>query len=242
LWLQQQMSEWRSDSVSPATAENGQAASAAVDPDDIHRQVERIIHSGYFRDSLRLTSFLNFVVKTTLAGKSASIKAYTVAVEALGRGSNFDPQRDPIVRVEAGRLRQALARYYATAGREDSVMIDLPRGTYVPQFHWFRTARHGLTDNGLTDNAAGDDGPRADPATARPIFAERCREYEILQRRLRQRFNALAAEIRSTRWFVEQSRALLTERDRPSALPSDTASDAKGDIRQRSNGKTRLTA
>jgi len=102
--------------------------------DEIRRQLGRIAGSAVFRASLRLTSFLTFVVEAALSGGSDNIKAYTIAVEAFGRSPSFDPQADPIVRVEAGRLRRALARYYDGAGRNDPLTIDLPRGTYVPVF------------------------------------------------------------------------------------------------------------
>ena len=69
-----------------------------------------------FDTSPKLTSFLRFVVESTLAGQGERLKGYTIGVEALGRGENFDPQIDPIVRVEAIRLRAALARYYAGDG------------------------------------------------------------------------------------------------------------------------------
>src|ERR1044072_8595836 len=62
------------------------------------------------------------------------IKGYTIAVEALGRAENFDPQADPIVRVEAMRLRRALTRYYENGGKHDPVVIALPLGNYVPMF------------------------------------------------------------------------------------------------------------
>jgi len=106
--------------------------------------LHRIFASPSFRDSLRLTRFLSFVVEETLSGRADGIKAYTVAIEALGRSTDFDPQKDPIVRVEAGRLRQALARYYAELGFDDPVAIELPRGTYVPMFRR-REARRGNT-------------------------------------------------------------------------------------------------
>jgi hypothetical protein len=74
------------------------------------------------------------VVEAALAGCADRLKAYTIAVEALGRGENFDPQTDPIVRVEAVRLRRALAAYYAGPGAHDPLIIELPRGRYVPTF------------------------------------------------------------------------------------------------------------
>src|SRR5215471_15196037 len=87
-----------------AAAKDVEAPPTAPDADEIRQQLARILGSAAFRDSLRLTRFISFVVATALAGKADQIKAYTIAVEALGRGSNFDPQSDPIVRVEACRL------------------------------------------------------------------------------------------------------------------------------------------
>jgi hypothetical protein len=74
------------------------------------------------------------VVEQQLAGQGSRIKAYTIAADALGRDANFDPQNDPIVRVEAGRLRRALDHYYTNGGCNDPIVIDLPRGHYVPVF------------------------------------------------------------------------------------------------------------
>ena len=108
---QVRMAEWHPLPAPAAGAENGQASREADRTEEIYRQLDRICASRAFRGSLRLTRFLRFTVETALVGKSDTIKAYTIAVEALGRDANFDPQSDPIVRVEAGRLRQALARY-----------------------------------------------------------------------------------------------------------------------------------
>jgi hypothetical protein len=101
---------------------------------DISAVMERIIASPGFSKSGQLSNFLRFIVEETLAGRGDHLKAYTIAVDALGRDSTFDPQADPIVRVEAGRLRRALEHYYADGGRNDSFVIDLPRGSYVPVF------------------------------------------------------------------------------------------------------------
>ncbi|TMI99962.1 MAG: hypothetical protein E6G97_20440 [Alphaproteobacteria bacterium] len=90
--------------------------------------------SEAFRGSPQLVAFLRYVVEATLRGEQDRIKGYTIAVEALGRSENFDPQDDPIVRVEATRLRRALNRYYENGGRQDPVQIDLPLGSYVPVF------------------------------------------------------------------------------------------------------------
>ena len=144
------MAEWHPLPAPAAGAENGQASREADRTEEIYRQLDRICASRAFRGSLRLTRFLRFTVETALVGKSDTIKAYTIAVEALGRDANFDPQSDPIVRVEAGRLRQALARYYAGAGRNDPVLIEFPRGTYVPSFQ--RTAAGGAPPTKANDS------------------------------------------------------------------------------------------
>ncbi len=93
-----------------------------------------MVLSDTFRRSPQLGAFLRFVVEAVLHGKSDRIKAYTIGVEVLRRNTNFDPQLDPIVRVEATRLRRAIERYYAGPGAEDRIIIDLPRGAYVPIF------------------------------------------------------------------------------------------------------------
>ena len=96
----------------------------------------RIGASEELRGSPQLIAFLTFVVDAVLSGTSSRIKAYAIGVEALGRSAGFDPQADPIVRVEATRLRRAMERYYARAGAADPVIIELPRGTYVPSLRY----------------------------------------------------------------------------------------------------------
>ncbi len=106
----------------------------ALTPDDIRGALARVLASDRFGGCPRLASFLRFVVERTLAGQAARLKGYTIGVEALGRAEGFDPQIDPIVRVEATRLRRALDDYYAGEGATDPVVIELPRGRYVPRF------------------------------------------------------------------------------------------------------------
>ena len=101
---------------------------------DIRAALDRLVASAQLRAAPQLMAFLRFVVERKLARDDAHIKGYTIATEALGRDGSFDPASDPIVRVEAGRLRRALERYYAEAGSGDPVHIELPRGSYVPVF------------------------------------------------------------------------------------------------------------
>jgi TolB-like protein len=112
------------------------ARSSVPDGDDCRAQLDRILSSEAFPVSPRHRRFLSYIVSETLEGRADRIKAYSVAMEVFGRDASFDPQNDPIVRVEAGHLRRALERYYLDAGRFDPVEITVPKGSYVPHFTW----------------------------------------------------------------------------------------------------------
>jgi hypothetical protein len=119
---------------------------------EIRAALERVLASEVMRPSPQLAAFLRFVVEAVLEGNSDRIKGYVIAVEVLKRGAQFNPQIDPIVRVEATRLRRTLERYYAAAGAGDPIVITLPRGTYVPTF----TARAASRPGDLAGEAAGE--------------------------------------------------------------------------------------
>ncbi len=108
--------------------------STAPTPDEVRSQIDRMTASDDFSRSPQLGAFLRFVVEEALQGKSDRIKAYTIGVDVLRRHATFDPQLDPIVRVEATRLRRTIDRYYAGLGAADAIRIDLPRGSYIPTF------------------------------------------------------------------------------------------------------------
>jgi len=105
-----------------------------ISPISVKSQLERILASTEFMASNVLSRFLRYVVKQTLNGQSASIKQYTIAVEALGYGADFEPQANPNIRIQARKLRRALDRYYYEEGLDDPVRIDIPKGGYVPVF------------------------------------------------------------------------------------------------------------
>lgn len=106
------------------------------DPSEVRAQVARMTASNIFSNSPQLAAFLVFIVEAVLRGRSARLKGYTIGVEVLRRDTSFDPQIDPIVRVEATRLRRAIERYYAGPGADDAIIIDLPRGGYAPRIDW----------------------------------------------------------------------------------------------------------
>ena len=102
--------------------------------EDCRIQLQRILKSSDFDATARERRFLGYVVEETLSGRAGRIKAYSIAVEVFGRDASFDPQTDPIVRIEAGHLRRSLERYYLTAGQADPILITIPKGAYVPTF------------------------------------------------------------------------------------------------------------
>jgi Tol biopolymer transport system component len=99
---------------------------------DIRAQLERILASEVFSRSQQLRRFLSFIVEQRLSGQGHSIKESVLAHELYGKGTDFDGGTDPVVRVDARRLRDKLREYYE--GRSDPVVISLPKGTYVPAF------------------------------------------------------------------------------------------------------------
>jgi adenylate cyclase len=102
--------------------------------EDVRAQLERLVASPDFDVPARARRFLRYIVEETLSGRADRIKAYSVGTEVFERDANFDAQSDPVVRIEAGRLRRALEHYYLVPGLSDPVIIDVPKGAYVPYF------------------------------------------------------------------------------------------------------------
>ena len=100
--------------------------------EETRAQLQRILTSAQFPGSGRSGAFLSYVVEEVLAGRGNRIKGYAVAVEVFKRDEAFT-QDDPVVRIEAGRLRRSLERYYLTAGQSDPIRIVIPKGGYVPE-------------------------------------------------------------------------------------------------------------
>jgi TolB-like protein/Flp pilus assembly protein TadD len=109
-------------------------------PEGIRAQLERILSSDTFSRSGRLVRFLRFSVEQALSGNGDCLKEQIIGIQVFDRKSDYDPRIDPIVRVEARRLRSKLKTYYLSHGRSDRVVIGLPKGTYVPFFRSRATA------------------------------------------------------------------------------------------------------
>src|SRR5215468_8372210 len=100
----------------------------------VEAQLELILASPQFIRSERMSRFLRFVVERTLQGSGSDLKEYSVGVEVFDKDPSFDPRIDNNVRTEARRLRAKLAEYYAESGNRDALLIELPKGSYLPRF------------------------------------------------------------------------------------------------------------
>jgi hypothetical protein len=96
----------------------------------LEAQVQRILHSDELRTSEVLRQLLKYLMEKALSGDADQLKEYTVAIDGLGKSSNYDPQHNSAVRIQVGRLRQKLAEYYRGEGKDDTVLIDLPKGRF----------------------------------------------------------------------------------------------------------------
>lgn len=117
-----------------------------IDADQILTSLDKILNHQAFRSSPQLTAFLDYVVHEEVSGRGPNIKAYTVAIDALGREESFDPGSDATIRVVASRLRQTLERVYVDISDELPVHIDLIKGSYRPVFS-SNAYRPGANDN-----------------------------------------------------------------------------------------------
>jgi TolB-like protein/tetratricopeptide (TPR) repeat protein len=105
-------------------------------PDVVRAALADIIGGRTFRSAQSQIRFFRYVVEETLAGRGYLIKEYLIGTAALGRGDDFDPRLDPIVRTQARKLRARLDKYYQTEGAGDVVRIEFRKGSYEPSFKW----------------------------------------------------------------------------------------------------------
>ncbi len=109
---------------------------ALVPSDQVEAELEKVLGSRAFHGTKLLGRLLRFIVDQSITGNADSLKESVLGVDVFGRGPGFDPRMDPIVRVDARRLRSRLSDYYSTEGASDPVIIELPKGHYAPAFSW----------------------------------------------------------------------------------------------------------
>jgi serine/threonine-protein kinase len=109
-------------------------ADSAADPSLVRSELEKLLESDTFAQSESLKRFLRYVVEAKLEGREGEVKEQVLGSEVFERGESYDPRIDPIVRVQATRLRAKLRDYYGSEGARSPLVIDLPKGSYVPSF------------------------------------------------------------------------------------------------------------
>ena len=169
--------------------------------DAIRGELARVLNSHEFRASKRSQDFLRYVVERTLSGEASRLKERNIGTDVFGRPSSYDPSDDATVRVKAGEVRKRLSLYYATEGARDTVRIDLPGGTYVPEFafHVPGTATEPL-------NEAGGAMPVPEPAPA----AVRPRSRWRFAARIAALAAVIAASAATLTWRASQRRSPAT--------------------------------
>ena len=125
------------DAGEPRVTPNGTGKSLtpqAVDAAAVRAQLERVLTSAPFRNSKRYPALLRYVVEKELNGASSELKERTIAIDVFGRDPYYDPGADPVVRISAGKVRKRLAQYYQEVTDPDQLRIELPVGSYRPEF------------------------------------------------------------------------------------------------------------
>ena len=174
----------------------------------IQEQLQRILTHPEFQATEKIRDFLQFVVEETLAGRAGQLKGFTIANAIYSRGPDFDAAHDPIVRIQAGRLRRAMERYYLVAGGNDLVYIHIPKGTYVPVFSANRQTAASKGAGGAPGRtpATGGDWPSVIVRPFRNLSSER--ELDYLG-------DGLAVELCSTLSRYPDIRVLMARDPRP---------------------------
>src|SRR5271170_6211835 len=128
-------------------------------------EIDKLVNSQALHGSESLCKLLRYLANHALENPGVSLKEYQIATEVFGRQSDFDPQLDSMVRVQAGRLRTKLTEYYSSAGAADPLWVELPKGTYVLSFH-DRPAGSSRNHDAAHHDASGEAGTADPPSGA----------------------------------------------------------------------------
>ena len=198
-----------------------------VDQKAVREQLVRILTSGPFRQSGRRQRFLEYLVNETLAGRGERLKGYSLALAVFDRPETFDPTTDPLVRVEAARLREKLREYYGTDGQDDLIHIGLPKGTYTPQIEFRQPATPGTRLD--RPDATTPDRP-LDPSQGSVASQPRARKtsFGVLAASIIAVLLVLLAGFSAWRWWVPSTP--LSEKASIAVLPFESiGNDPKWD-------------
>lgn len=147
----------------------------SISADEVRSALQRLLASQDFPATPRNRRFLAYVVEKAIAGSAEEVSGYRVATDVFARPVSFNPALDPIVRIEACKLRRDLELYYLKSGAAETIVISLPRGGYIPAFHRrtvaAKPAEAALDPRGITVHALH--GSQCALAQAEPSFRAR---------------------------------------------------------------------
>jgi hypothetical protein len=141
---------------------------ARVSEEAVREELSRVLSCHEFRLSKRSQDFVRYVVEHTLTGREDMLKERTIGIEVFGRSTSYEPSDDATVRVKAGDVRKRLGLYYAEQGAHNPVRIELPPGTYVPEFRWAEARSDAPDAVALQPQVALSDLPAVAPIPAKP--------------------------------------------------------------------------
>jgi TolB-like protein/Tfp pilus assembly protein PilF len=154
------------DGASVGSATDSRSGACSNPPvERVHEQVRRILASRPFSKSERMRRFLSYSLERQLSGSSDGLKEYEIALQVFDKSETFDPRLDPIVRVEARRLRSKLREYYSSDGIRDEILIEVPKRSYQPVIRWkdTLTGEEGLPVKSVPMEAAPQAHPSSTP-------------------------------------------------------------------------------
>jgi hypothetical protein len=191
--------------------------------------VRRILRSTTFRNATTLQQLLNFLASRSIAGAAENLKEYTIGVEALGRKSDFDPKIDPIVRVQSHRLRVKLKEYYEVEGKHDPILIQIPKGHYLPSFEVVSSTqtRTGSTaSENMASDPDGDSGSHYQTASPRSLEGNRggAKRWARMQTLL---LTTMVAAFAVGGFWLGRLRSNIPSESAFSTVPASPSSDRK---------------
>jgi hypothetical protein len=140
-----------------------------TDRQSVLREMEAILSSHHFRNSKRYPALLGYLVEKTLAGQADQLKERTLGIEVFGRSPDYDTNADPIVRVTAAEVRKRIAQFYHETGHASCLQVDLPLGSYAPEFKRFP----------VTQKSPFEDKQSAGPTRAETTNASKSSSWSI---------------------------------------------------------------
>ena len=188
------MGDWMTQGSAPGASQQKNP----ISEESVREELNRVLSSHEFHSSKRSQDFIRYVVEHTLAGRADMLKERTIGIDVFGRSTSYEPSDDATVRVKAGEVRRRLGLYYAGQGATDPLRIELPSGTYIPEFHRNQAGVAG---------ASPVDAPVLEPAPRKAPLRSHSKGTLIAA-------GVALLAVAATGWWLARSRTASTALDR----------------------------